>query len=76
MVEEGRRALSANPLPCPQSGFRDFRGCKSIALPIAGQNTSDYTNPPRPNQARRYRRFRNIAAASVIRGCPSCVEIK
>ena len=32
MVEEGRRALSANPLPCPQSGFRDFRGSKRRAV--------------------------------------------
>ena len=51
MVEEGRRFHFSNPLPCPQSGFGVFRGCKSIALPIAGQNTSGYTKPPRPNQA-------------------------
>ena len=36
MVEEGRRALSANPLPCPQSGFRDFRGCKSMQAVLVG----------------------------------------
>ena len=32
MVEEGRRSHFSNPLPCPQSGFRDFRGSKRRAV--------------------------------------------
>ena len=32
MVEESRRSHLANRLPCPQSGFRDFRGTKRRAV--------------------------------------------
>ena len=32
MVEEGRRSHFSNHLPCPQSGFRDFRGSKCRAV--------------------------------------------
>ena len=68
MVEESRRSHLANRLPCPQSGFRDFRGTKRRAVYWRSE-CHEYTKTAprvaapsgclrqgdmRPNQARRF----------------------
>ena len=35
-LEKSRRSHFSNPLPCQQSGFRDFRGCKSMQAVLFG----------------------------------------